>query len=665
MANNISVGTSVKGVGKASSDLDRFRDKFDKLQKQGAKGFAIGAGAAVTAKGLMLLDTALAQIGSSVAGAIDDASDLNETLSKSGVVFGENAGQIDKWGDTTADAMGIAKNASVGAAAGFGDLFNKMDETRGASAEMSTSLVGLAADIASFQNLDPTEVLDKLRAGLAGEAEPLRRVGVFLNEAKVKAKALEMGFVPLNGVLTDGAKIAARYALIMEETTSAQGDFARTSDQLANKQRQLQAKLDDLSATVGQKLIPVATELATVMVDDVIPALESMAPALDTIGEAVGGALETLGPFVDLLGAIGDKDVPKATNAVEELGRAFADFLNPGIPALAREFADAEAQIAENAAKAEAAVGGLAGRGFAGMAGAQARARDLADSVKGIATQSRKTARNVGDDLRAIVGAFQTAKEELTTLGQDTADAIYDPVIARGKLAIVEAELVKESKIANSQEAAEAEIDDLERTGKMTRKQARAARRELREQVQEAQIKVAELQKERIGLIAELQAFGKLSAKEQGKFLKDLNKDYRSAVGAARAQIALLIREFARLQAAQEAARLGMGSSVLIGGNWGGHAAGGVAEAGVPTWVGEQGKELLIPKTDSLVVPHAQSMAMASGGGGSPMAGAGSMTLNVTINASPGMTPGAAREIGEAFGPAVLDWGRRNNIWAR
>jgi polyhydroxyalkanoate synthesis regulator phasin len=450
----------------------------------------------------------------------------------------------------------------------------------------------------------------------------------------------------------------------MEETASAQGDFGRTSDQLANKQRQLDAKLADLSATVGTKLIPVATKLATVMVDDVIPALEDMAPALDTVGKAVGGALEVLGPFVDLLGAMGENDIPKASDAVQDLGRAFADFLNPGIPAIAREFADAEAQIAENAAEAEKAVGGLAGRGFAGMAGAQARARDLADSVKGISTQSRKTARNVGDDLRAIVGAFQTAKDELTTLGQDTADAIYDPVIARGKLAIVEAELVKESKIANSQEAADAEIDDLERTGKMTKRQARAARRELREQVREAQVKVAELQKERIGLIAELQAFGKLSAKEQGKFLKDLNRDYRTATGAARAQIALLIQSFAKLQAAQEAARLGMGSSVLIGGNWGGHAAGGPAEAGVPTWVGEQGKELIIPGTDSFVVPHAQSMAIERGGGGSPMAMSGGMTLNITVNASPGMTPGAARQFGEALGPAIYEWGKHRQVWA-
>ena len=94
MANNVSVGTRVTGVGKASSDLDRFRDKFEKLQKQGAKGFAIGAGAAVTAKGLSLLDTALSSTIGFMGDSVEKASDLNETMAKSGKVFGDQCDEL-------------------------------------------------------------------------------------------------------------------------------------------------------------------------------------------------------------------------------------------------------------------------------------------------------------------------------------------------------------------------------------------------------------------------------------------------------------------------------------------------------------------------------------------------------------------------------------------
>ena len=102
---------------------------------------------------------------------------------------------------------------------------------------MSTGLVQLAADLASFNNLNPEEVFLKLQSGIVGEVEPMRALGVNLSAAAVNAKALQMGLVNANGELTEQAKIMARYALIMEQTGNAQGDFARTSDGLANSTR--------------------------------------------------------------------------------------------------------------------------------------------------------------------------------------------------------------------------------------------------------------------------------------------------------------------------------------------------------------------------------------------------------------------------------------------
>jgi hypothetical protein len=117
MPNNVSVGTRVTGVGKSSSELDRLRDKFDKLQKQGAKGFAIGAGAAITAKGLSVLDSALASTVDFMGDSISKASDLNETMAKSGKVFGDQADEVEAWGDTTADTLGLSKQSAIAAAA--------------------------------------------------------------------------------------------------------------------------------------------------------------------------------------------------------------------------------------------------------------------------------------------------------------------------------------------------------------------------------------------------------------------------------------------------------------------------------------------------------------------------------------------------------------------
>jgi hypothetical protein len=102
---------------------------------------------------------------------------------------------------------------------------------------MSTSMVGLASDLASFNNTDPAEALEALRAGLTGETEPLKRYGINLNDATLKAEAMRLGLDTTGSTLSANTKAQAAYSLIMQQSSLAQGDFARTSAGLANQQR--------------------------------------------------------------------------------------------------------------------------------------------------------------------------------------------------------------------------------------------------------------------------------------------------------------------------------------------------------------------------------------------------------------------------------------------
>lgn len=224
-------------------------------------------GGTVVAGAFAAAGAAIATVGGFLASSIEPASDLNETMSKVTVVFGDSADAILAWGDTAATTMGMSKNSALAAAGTYGNLFRAMGMSEDVSAKMSTSLVQLAGDLASFNNMDPTEVLDKLRAGLSGETEPLKSLGVNINETLLKQKAMEMGLWDGVGALDAASKAQASYALIMEQTTLAQGDFARTSGGLANQQRILAAKFEDIRAKVGTALLPVLTKLATTLSD--------------------------------------------------------------------------------------------------------------------------------------------------------------------------------------------------------------------------------------------------------------------------------------------------------------------------------------------------------------------------------------------------------------
>ena len=238
----------------------------------------------------------VAKVGGAVAGAfavgkvvefgkasVDAASDLNESLSKATVVFGAQADAIERWADGAARGFGMSKQQALEAAGTFGNLFRAMEIGTPKAADMSKGLIQLASDLASFNNADPTEVLEALRSGLVGETEPLRRFGVNLSAARIEAEALRMGLAKKKDELTAGAKAQAAYNLILNDTKLAQGDFARTSDGLANRQRILAAQWKDMQAKVGGFLLPAVVKVSGAFVDLASTLGTRLRPAFDAV----------------------------------------------------------------------------------------------------------------------------------------------------------------------------------------------------------------------------------------------------------------------------------------------------------------------------------------------------------------------------------------------
>jgi len=246
--------------------------------------------------------------------ATQAASNLNEQVNKSEVVFSDSAREINAWSQTTAGAFGISQRAAIEAAAGFGQILETAGLNQARAAQLSKSLVELSADMASFNDIDPAEALDKLRSGLAGEAEPLRRVGVLLSETRVQQEAYASGIAAVGSELTEQQKVLARYQLIVKDTKTAQGDFARTSESLANKQRILSASTEELQAKIGTKLVPVTSDFVEIALAGV-DASGKLGSALDDLASHIpgGGILGKLS-IGDVVGRLAD-DIRKLRGA--------------------------------------------------------------------------------------------------------------------------------------------------------------------------------------------------------------------------------------------------------------------------------------------------------------------------------------------------------------
>lgn len=264
MANlNLNVDVDVRGEGKLNNLGQTLKNGGVAVAKFGVTAVAAFAGLGAVTSGF--------------------ASDLNESLSKVDVVFGKNSKAIKEWSKGAAQNLGTSQQAALEAAGTFGNLFTAMGIGAKPTQEMSTELVQLAADLASFNNISTDEALEKLRAGISGEAEPLRKLGINISAARTEAKALELGFKKVDGQLSASAKAQANYALIMEDSTLAQGDFARTSDGMANQQRILAATFQDTMAAIGQAFIPLIQEF-----------LPHVTAGLKTFGEWVTANMPTI-----------------------------------------------------------------------------------------------------------------------------------------------------------------------------------------------------------------------------------------------------------------------------------------------------------------------------------------------------------------------------------
>jgi hypothetical protein len=231
--------------------LDRAVKDFKKLETAGEKAHFLIKKAAIPAA------AALTAVAAAMKPAISAASDLEENMSKVSVIFGEGAKSVEDFSKTAAKAMGQSKNSVLQAAGTFG-TFGKAAGLGGQDlATFSNKFTALASDLASFNNTSPEEAINAIGSALRGEAEPMRKFGVLLNDATLKAEAMALGIYSGSGALTDQQKILAAQSAIYKQTADAQGDFERTSDGLANTSRILKAQMENLQASIGKGLLPV------------------------------------------------------------------------------------------------------------------------------------------------------------------------------------------------------------------------------------------------------------------------------------------------------------------------------------------------------------------------------------------------------------------------
>lgn len=220
----------------------------------GAVGKIVGA---ISAAGVtkMLIDWGKAAIGA--------ASDLSEVQNVVDVTFGDGARKIDAWAKSAGSAFGLTETQAKRFTSTIGAMMKSSGVAGDEIVRMSTDLSGLAADMASFYNLDFETAFDKIRAGISGETMPLKQLGINMSVANLEAFALEQGIKKSYSAMSQGEQTILRYKYLMKATADAQGDFARTSDGYANSMRRVETALETIKTKGGALLMTVIEPLTS------------------------------------------------------------------------------------------------------------------------------------------------------------------------------------------------------------------------------------------------------------------------------------------------------------------------------------------------------------------------------------------------------------------
>jgi len=299
------VAASIRSISFANLErgAKRATDRLKELGRRGEKIRSIGkgiAGAGLAATATITLPALL--IGKSLVTA---ASDATETTNKFNTVFEKVKDKANSVASAFAKSFGVAESTSRKLLGATGDLLVGLGMTEKGSLDMSKQVVELAADLASFQNLEggAADAADRLTKALTGETESLKMIGIVIRQDTKEFKQLVKQTMFSKRVSRQAAKAQVILTEAVKQSKKAVGDVARTWMDYANVVRRASEKNKDLKEAFGLHLIPLATLLShafTKLADVLI----NLSPNTQKFLITFAGLLAIAGPLVVIIGGL-------------------------------------------------------------------------------------------------------------------------------------------------------------------------------------------------------------------------------------------------------------------------------------------------------------------------------------------------------------------------
>ena len=345
---------------KSASGIKRFVTNINSVNK---KMFSVGDGIKSVIGGLIGYHGILTALnwGKTTVKLGAAMTEINHIVES---VFSQDmVGYVEKWSQDAIKQFGIAEQSAKQYAGTLSAMFQASGVTQKNAGKMATDLVGLAGDLSSFFNVDTAEAFEKIRSGMSGMVRPLRAMGIDMTAATLQEFALTQGITKSYQAMSQAEKVMLRYQYLMYATSRQQGDFARTSESMANRLRTLSAYMNAIGTQLGTGLVAALRH--------VIGWLNTAASAALRAAKAFAVFMTTV--FGNYKGGASGIAVDSLAESLEDAGDAVASGLGSGAGSAAKIKKDLALlpfdelnQLAKDSSSGGGGGGGGAGGGVGG-----------------------------------------------------------------------------------------------------------------------------------------------------------------------------------------------------------------------------------------------------------------------------------------------------------
>jgi hypothetical protein len=262
--------------------------------KQSVKGFAKSSMATFVRMGAAFAGIGLVKsiIGLGTAAA--------ETASKFNAVFGSAADAMNEKVQELRKTIPSTTEEMQGALATFAQMAKAFGLNSEAANLFSVEMVKIAGDIASFNNLPIEDAFTKIRSAISGEFEPMKSLGIVINEARLKQEALNLAIWDGTGQMSAAQKALAVQAILIKDMGDANGDAALTANSAANQIKFLQKSLKETGTEIGVTMLPAIATLTEAFAKLLGLAKSTMEAVGTSLGELIYGDQDRVQAGMDL-----------------------------------------------------------------------------------------------------------------------------------------------------------------------------------------------------------------------------------------------------------------------------------------------------------------------------------------------------------------------------